>query len=157
MELWIQTSILFQTTVNCFVHLLVARQLLSLTSSLPATSAGSGVSQDVTITTHKGLYRYNRLPFAKTSASAIFHKTLDTVLQEYSSSYVDILVAGADDEDHLQNLAEILKRLQLHGIRINRSKCHFMKTSVVYLGHQIDLEGLYATVDKMAAMVRATT
>ena len=30
-----------------------------------------------------------------------------------------------------------------------------MKTSVVYLGHQIDSEGLRDTADKVEAMVRA--
>ena len=40
-------------------------------------------------------------------------------------------------------------------IRMKKSKCHFMETSVVYLGHQIDSEGLHATADKVEAIVRA--
>ena len=38
---------------------------------------------------------------------------------------------------------------------MKKSKCHIMETSVVYLGHQIDSEGLHATADKVEAMVRA--
>ena len=84
-------------------------------------------------------YRYNRLPFGIASVPAIFQKTFDTILQQGIPQVIcyidDILVTVADDEDHLQNLAEVLKCLQIHGIRMKKSKCHYMETSVVYLGH----------------------
>lgn len=35
----------------------------------------------VTITTHKELYRYNRMPFGITSAPAIWQRTIEEVLQ----------------------------------------------------------------------------
>ena len=92
----------------------------------------------VTVTTHKGSYRCNKLPFGIALAPAIFQKTKDTILQGIPPviCYIDdILVTRADDEDHLQNLAEVLRGLQLHGIRMKKSKRHFMETSVVYLGH----------------------
>ena len=55
-------------------------------------------------------YRYNRLPFGIASAPSIFQKTLDTILHGIPLGiyYIDdILVTGANDEDHFQNLAEV--------------------------------------------------
>ena len=57
---------------------------------------------------------------------------------------------GTDDEDHLQNLAEVLSRLQLHGIWIEKSKCHFMEASVLNWFRR-----LHATADKVEAMMLA--
>ena len=68
----------------------------------------------VTVNTHMGLYRYTRLPFGISSAPAIFQRTMDTILQglNHVQCYIDdILVTGADDEEHLRNLEEVLARL----------------------------------------------
>ena len=57
-----------------------------------------------TINTHQGLYRYNRLPFGISSAPAIFQKIMYTILQGIPRTlcYIDdILVTGANDEEHL--------------------------------------------------------
>ena len=65
----------------------------------------------VKINTHRGLYRYTRLPFGVASAPAMFQKMMDTILQgiPHIICYIDdILVTGNDDAEHLQNLAEVL-------------------------------------------------
>ena len=111
-----------------------------------------------TINTHRGLYQYNHLPFGIASAPAQFQKVMDTILQGVPGAmcYIDdILVTGATDEEHLQNLEEVFRRLQAHGIRMKRSKCYFMRDSVAYLGHLVDAEGIHATPEKIAAIVKA--
>ena len=80
----------------------------------------------VTISTHHGLYRYRRLPFGISSAPAIFQKTMDTILQGMSHviCYIDdILITGANLQEHLSNLEEVLKRLREHGVRLHKDKC----------------------------------
>ena len=112
----------------------------------------------VTINTHRGLYRYTRLPFGIASAPAVFHKTMDTILQGIPNviCYIDdILVTGVDDEAHLRTLSKVLERLQKHGVRLKKSKCGFMSQSVEYLGHQVDAQGLHTTTEKVDAVVHA--
>ena len=114
--------------------------------------------QYVTINTHRGLYRYTRMPFGIASAPAIFQRLMDTVLQGIPNvmCYIDdILVTGKDDEDHLRNLAAVLSRLQDQGFGLCKEKCSFLVDSVDYLGHRINAEGLHAHPDKVAAVVNA--
>ena len=52
-------------------------------------------SQLVTINTHKGLFKYNRLPFGVSSAPAIFQRCMESLLREQKGAAVyigDILV-----------------------------------------------------------------
>ena len=112
----------------------------------------------VTITTHQGLYQYTRLPFGIASAPALFQRTMDSILQgiPHVQCYIDdILVTGQNDDEHIANLEEVLKRLQKHGVKINRKKCSFLQDSVEYLGHRIDKEGLHTIPNKIEAIQKA--
>ena len=111
-----------------------------------------------TIHTHKGLFRYTRLPYGIASAPAIFQMTMDKILQGLNgvSCYLDdILVTGIDDTEHLNNLQKVFERLQEYGVQLKRSKCSFMSTSVEYLGYKIDAKGLHTTPQKVEAIQQA--
>ena len=69
----------------------------------------------------------------------------------------DILITGSDDAEHLDHLSEVLSRMLQAGLRLRKDKCEFMSTSVVYLGHRIDAQGLHPTTDKVAAIKFAPT
>ncbi|CAB4015941.1 Hypothetical predicted protein, partial [Paramuricea clavata] len=73
----------------------------------------------LTINTHQGLYRYNRLVFGVTSAPAIWQRSMDQVLEGVNGTSCildDMIITGKDDDEHLENLKEVLKRLKEHGI-----------------------------------------
>ena len=50
----------------------------------------------------------------------------------------DVLVTGANEEEHLKTLSFVLDRFEKPGFRAQKSKCKFMVPSVSYLGHLID-------------------
>ena len=131
---------------------------IDLTSAYQQMLVEEHSRQYVTVNTHKGLYRYTRLPFGVASAPAIFQRTMDVILQGIPRviCYIDdILVTGARDEEHYRNLEEVFRRLQYHGITVSQSKCKFLCDSVEYLGYKISREGLHATQDKIKAIVDA--
>ena len=52
----------------------------------------------VVINTHRGLFRYNRLPFGVSSAPGIFQRAMETLLQDIPNVKVyldDILITGS--------------------------------------------------------------
>ncbi|XP_029965625.1 uncharacterized protein K02A2.6-like [Salarias fasciatus] len=112
----------------------------------------------LTIVTHKGLYRYKRLPFGITSAPALFQRAMDQILSGLSGvqCYLDdLLITGPDEQTHLKNLDATLKRLQDYGLKVRKDKCEFFRPSVEYLGHVIDSEGLQTAPSKVKAIVEA--
>ena len=89
----------------------------------------------VVINTHKGLFRYNRLPFGVLSAPAIFQRVMENVLQGMDNVIVyfdDILIAGKSMSDHLDTLEKVLPRLKEAGLRLRKEKCSFLVESVTY-------------------------
>jgi len=112
----------------------------------------------LTVNTHKGLFRYCRLPFGITSAPALFQRAIDQILSGLPGvqCYLDdILCTGADDEEHLRNLDATLQRLKEYGLRVRKEKCDFFQSSVEYLGHVIDAQGLHTAPSKITAIVDA--
>ena len=80
----------------------------------------------VTINTHKGLFEYKRLTFGVASAPSIFQRTMENLLQGIKGIWVyvdDILITSPTEEEHLQNLAQVLQRLESAGMRLKRQKC----------------------------------
>ncbi|XP_041931246.1 LOW QUALITY PROTEIN: uncharacterized protein K02A2.6 [Alosa sapidissima] len=112
----------------------------------------------LTINTIKVLYRYNRLVFGVASAPAIWQRAMDQVLQGVPGTQCyldDIIVTGATDTEHLENLRQVLKRLEDYGLRARRDKCEFLKSSVTYCGHTIDANGLHKCQEKVQAVLKA--
>ncbi len=76
----------------------------------------------MTINTHKGLYRLNRLPFGVVSAPALFQRIMETILQGISNVlvYLDDIFTGKSLSEHLSTLRTVLERLETAGIRLKR-------------------------------------
>ena len=69
----------------------------------------------------------------------------------------DILVAGATEEEHLKRLVDVLTRLEKAGLHAQKSRCQFMKASVTFLGHRVDVDGIHPLSEKVEAVVKAPT
>ena len=98
----------------------------------------------VTIGTHLGLFRYNRLPFGV--ASAIFQWTMDQLLNGLPGvqCYLDnIIITGNNHREHLTNLDRVLERLRGKDLCLKKSKCHCKQSSVEYLGHVLNANGVH--------------
>nr|XP_049467006.1 uncharacterized protein K02A2.6-like [Anopheles coluzzii] len=111
----------------------------------------------LTVNTHRGLYRYNRLPLGIKAAPGAFQQLMDTMLAglEGVAAYLDdIVVGGKDNADHSKNLQAVLVRLQEYSFTIRAEKFSFHKSQIKYLDHLLDGTGLRPDPDKILAITK---
>ena len=86
----------------------------------------------LTVNTHKGLFQPTRLQFRVHSASGIFQRELENrLICLVSIPFVkvrsdDILVSSKNNQDHFDNLKQVLKVIKANGLRLRLKKCNFM-------------------------------
>ncbi|KAK7579781.1 hypothetical protein V9T40_008715 [Parthenolecanium corni] len=110
------------------------------------------------ISTHLGTFKVNRLMFGAKTSPSIWQRYIDQLLGHLEGVTVffdDIKIQGADQEEMLARLENVLKILAENGLKLNRDKCEFFTTSLRYLGYKIDQDGIHKTEDKIRALLEA--
>lgn len=54
-------------------------------------------------------------------------------------------------------MINVLKRLKSYNVRVNKAKCKFFETSVEFLGHIVDANGIHPTLDKIECIQKPPT
>ncbi|MGX9987631.1 reverse transcriptase family protein, partial [Soonwooa purpurea] len=96
------------------------------------------------ITTHKGLFKFNRLAFGIKVAPAIFQQIIDTLLSglDFSIGYLDdILMKSESIEQHRKHVFQVFERIKEYGFTLKDTKCEFFLDKIKYLGQIIDRNG----------------
>ncbi|BHF59229.1 hypothetical protein SprV_0100218600 [Sparganum proliferum] len=107
------------------------------------------------VTTPFGLFEFLRMPFGLRNASQTFQRFIDRVLRGLPFVYVyidDVLVASRDVEEHLQHLTLLFDRFQQFGVTLHPAKCILGATSLEFLSHLIDSNGIWPLPSKVAAI-----
>ena len=110
------------------------------------------------INTHKGLFKYKRLPFGLASSPAIFQRFISQLLMNIDGVVAfldDILVGGENKEEHDRRLNQVLKVFQMHNVAINKKKTVLNTSSIEYLGYVISGDGIKPSPRKLAAILDA--
>uniref|UniRef100_A0AC34FHL8 Reverse transcriptase n=1 Tax=Panagrolaimus sp. ES5 TaxID=591445 RepID=A0AC34FHL8_9BILA len=109
-----------------------------------------------TISTHKGLFQYQCIPFGPSSAVAIFQNIMEQTFHAITGfvNYLDdMTVTGKSDDEHFERLREVFERCRKHGFRLNLEKCEFFKEKIEFLGHEVDAKGIRPLKNKVAGFV----
>ncbi len=61
----------------------------------------------------------------------------------------DILIVSQTDDELFHQLNQVFTRLVSAGLRVKLEKCRFLQEKVIYLGHQIDGQGLRTVQSKV--------
>ena len=102
-----------------------------------------------------GKYEFNRVPFGLAQAPAYFQRLINEVLTNcnFAMGYLDdIIIFSRNEEEHLQQIEEIFKRLREAGLKLKLQKCSFFKKHIQYLGHLISDEGIQPLPEKLESI-----
>ena len=108
-----------------------------------------------TFITPFGRFHFNKLPFGISCAPELFQRRMNQMLEGLEGVVClvdDVLVFGSNREEHDTRLVAVLQRLGKAGATLNREKCVFYKTSVKFLGHVLDQDGIHADPEKTSAI-----
>lgn len=108
------------------------------------------------ITTPFGLFKFLQMPFGLRNAGQSFQRFIDAVLRGLPFVYAyidDLLVASSSENEHVQHLQQLFHRLSEYGVIINPSNCEFGVSSLSFLGHLIDSEGIRPLPEKVQSIV----
>ncbi|UYV64551.1 hypothetical protein LAZ67_3001165, partial [Cordylochernes scorpioides] len=112
----------------------------------------------LTINTHKGLFRFRKMPFGLANAPSYFQSVMDRVLAgiEGVICYIDdVLIATVSVEKHLAVLKTVFLRLEKYNIKLKKDKCKFVQREIEYLGHLIKEDGIRPLDHKVQALQKA--
>ncbi|XP_062556963.1 uncharacterized protein K02A2.6-like [Armigeres subalbatus] len=113
--------------------------------------------QLLTINTHRGLFRFNRLAPGVKSAPGVFQQLMNSMvadLEGVDTFLDDIFVASKTEEEHHKMLNALFQRLQAYGFVLREEKCNILQPEVKYLAHIVDENGLRPDQSKVEAIVK---
>ena len=105
-----------------------------------------------------GLYIFPRTPFGLKNAGQDFQRLMDEILGDLPRIFVyidDILVASETLEQHLEDLKNVFETLSANGLVVQRPKCVLGKSSLEFLGYQVDESGISPLPDRVVAISAA--
>ncbi|XP_055634306.1 uncharacterized protein K02A2.6-like [Toxorhynchites rutilus septentrionalis] len=128
---------------------------LDLSDAYLQVEVEEGSQKYLTINTHRGLFKYNRLPPGIKSAPGAFQRIIDSMVAGIPGvkPYLEyIMIAGRTKEEHDRSLHEVLERIKTYGFHLRIEKCRFGLSQIKFLGHIIDKGGLRTDPAKTTAI-----
>ncbi len=108
-----------------------------------------------TFNTPFGRYRYKRLPFGISSAPEVFHRIMSDIFMDIpgvDTSMDDIIVYGANQEEHDERVRQVLQKCRESGLKLNKEKCEMNKKEIVFLGDTLTDKGVKPQKEKVEAI-----
>ena len=104
-----------------------------------------------------GKYQFNRVPFGLAQAPAYFQMLINKVLDniDFAMGYLDdIIIFSRSEEEHLDHIEQVFKRLEEAGLKLSLEKCSFFKKHIQYLGHLLSEEGIQPLPEKLESIAK---
>ena len=111
------------------------------------------------INTHKGRYRFKRMPFGAKMSQDVFQMKMDLIIERCPgviSIHDDIVVYGVSDEDYDANLINLLNVAQIEGLLLNSKKLELKHPRVSFFGAEYSADGMHPCLKKIQGITEMT-
>lgn len=111
----------------------------------------------ITVITPFGLYEFLTMPFGLRNAAQTFQQHMDNTLRELNFTFCyldDILVASSNEQEHLQHLDTLFRRLQDYRLTVNVSKCIFGVEEISFLEYSVSCRGIIPHPDRVQTILQ---
>jgi hypothetical protein len=146
---------------ECYCNLAGAKYFtcLDLRSGYWQIQLADDAKEKTTFTCRYGHFQFRVMPFGLTNAPATFQRMMNNILHRYidrcTMVYLDdIIIFSKTEEEHIENVLEIVCVLQEHDLILNEKKCTWGSTSILYLGHIASGKGLQPNPEKVEAILK---
>ena len=116
-------------------------------------------SKILVINTHKGRYRFKRMPFGAKMSQDVFQMKMDLIMEMCPgviSIHDDIVVYGVSKEDHDANLVNLLNVAQIEGLVLNSKKLELKHPRVSFSGAEYSADGMHPCLKKIQGITEMT-
>ena len=110
------------------------------------------------INTHKGRYRFKRMPFGAKMSQDVFQMKMDLIMERCPGviSIHNDIVYGVSDEDHDANLINLLNVAQVEGLVLNSKKLELKCPRVLFFGAEYGADGMHPCPKKIQGITEMT-
>ena len=116
-------------------------------------------SKLLVINTHKGRYRFKRMPFGAKMSQDVFQMKMDLIMEKCPgviSIHDDIVIYGTSDQDHDSNLINLMNVAQLEGLVLNSKKLELKRPRVSFFGAEYSADGMHPCPKKIQGITEMT-
>ena len=92
-----------------------------------------------------GRYQFLRLPFGIASAPEVFQRKCYEVFGDINGVGIyfdDLIITGETEEEHDNNLKNVLERASKYNLKFNKNKVQFKSQKVTFMGQEFSFRGV---------------